>query len=84
MSDNESAIEKMVKQAAAGLSEHVDSVRIFVTYHEGDPVDPLTKTFNYGMGNFYATTGCVKEWVITQDTYAKAHAWKEQTEEDNQ
>jgi len=54
------AIEGKVHRAAAMLYEHCDSVRIFITTHEG--VEG-THAFTHGVGNFYAQKGQIDEWL---------------------
>jgi hypothetical protein len=55
----------LVEKHATELSEYFDSVRIFVTRHDGTKgTVHLTK----GRGNFYAQYGHVREWLIQMDT----------------
>jgi hypothetical protein len=70
-------LEKIVQHHAEQLIEHVDSVRIFVTYHRGD--ESATASYTFGMGNWHAVAGQVKEWVVRQDA---ATMWAERPDED--
>ncbi len=54
------------------LMEHFDSVRIFVTLHNG--AGDSTYAFDSGAGNFYAQLGQVAEWMAMQDQYQRNHA----------
>lgn len=56
---------QLVKDAADRLMEHFDSVRIFVTKHDG--TTDTTIPFTTGAGNFYAQLGQVNEWKATQN-----------------
>lgn len=60
--------EAMLDKHVAFLMEHFDSVRIFVTRNERDG---CTMVCNRGRGNFYASLGQIKEWVIMQDARAR-------------
>ncbi len=69
MSENEQ-IEALVKKHAQEISEHVESVRIFVTFHGNG----TTKGYSYGCGNFYAQRGQISEWCIRQDEIERLEA----------
>ncbi len=58
---------QMVEEAAAKLMENFDSVRIFVTKHDGGR--EATAAFDTGAGNFYAQLGQVSEWLCIQKQY---------------
>ena len=62
------------------LSEHVDSVRIFVTFPALDG-SPATGRLTDGGGNLYAQMGQVRAWLIQQDEFEKDYARKEAQEE---
>lgn len=69
-----SAGEIKVMIAIAKLAEHFDSVRVFVSLHNGGDQD--TQCYTNGAGNFYAQLGQVKEWVAIQDQHARNYAIK--------
>lgn len=75
MSPSEEAeINKLVKDSAAKLIEHFDTVQIFVTRHRGDL--ETTQSFEYGEGNFYARLGHITEWISMQDQFQRNAAIK--------
>lgn len=53
-----------VEAAASALIEHFDSVRIFVTKHDGEK--DATGSFTSGKGNFFAQQGQIAEWMLIQ------------------
>lgn len=57
-------IQLKIEHFAKEMLEHVDAVRIFVSYPGPNNV---TKSFNTGLGNYYAQYGQIREWLITQD-----------------
>lgn len=59
----------MVKRVAAQLGEHYDSVQIFATRSESGQGG--TVHAEYGVGNWYARFGQVREWLSTQEEVAK-------------
>lgn len=67
----------LVDQAVDNLMEHFDSVRIFVTKHDGPSED--TGSYTRGGGNFYAQVGQVTEWNGMQDQIGREHVKKEET-----
>lgn len=64
--------QKMVEDACAKLLENFESVRIFVTRHDGNAEN--TASFETGGGNFYAQLGQVAEWLAIQDQYQRNYA----------
>lgn len=72
--------KKVVDEAVAKLSEHFDSVRVFVTRHNGG--DGETESYETGGGNFYAQLGQITEWVSIQDQFQRNHAIKKDAEEE--
>lgn len=64
--------QKLVDDAVTKLSEHFDSVRIFVTRHSGAAEN--TASYENGSGNFYAQLGQVREWLGIQDQYQRQYA----------
>lgn len=65
-------LQTKIDAAASSLSEHFDSVRIFVTAHDGGNAE--TQSCDSGYGNLYAQLGQIREWLIFQDTYARVYA----------
>lgn len=65
-------IVRRVKDAAILLSEHVDTVQIFVTFHAESGEE--TSCYEYGQGNFYARQGQVDEWLTFQREYQRCEA----------
>lgn len=74
-------IEKKIEAFANELSGDCDSVRIFVTVptYEGDD---STGGFTYGKGNFYASWGSIREWMVTQDERVRENVRREEGGED--
>lgn len=62
-------IEKLMTQKTSELLEHVESVRIFCTFHDGSTEE--SKAIDHGGGNFYAQLGQVQEWLDIQRQYQK-------------
>lgn len=61
---------EMLRRHASMLSEHFDSVRIFVTRQMHDGTVSVTE----GAGNFQAQQGQVREWLIRQDENTRENA----------
>lgn len=57
---------EMLKQHTQQLSEHFDSVQIFVNRHMPAELDG-TRVVNYGSGNWYARYGQVRMWVTDHE-----------------
>lgn len=68
---------KMVEEAAQKLSEHFDSVQIFVTSHEMGEHDG-TMNINLGVGNWFTRYGQVSDWLIRKDEQARKYIREEQ------
>lgn len=66
------AQQKLVDECSAKLLEHFDSVRIFVSKHDGGETN--TASYEAGGGNFYAQLGQVAEWLDIQRQFQKNHA----------
>jgi hypothetical protein len=60
--DDESRLTKAIQT----LSEHFDTVQLFVTRHEPGALDGTVSACR-GTGNWYARIGYVKEWIIQHD-----------------
>ena len=58
---------KAVEDAASSLSQHFDSVRIFVTRFDGSD----TLCMGVGKGNIYAQYGQVREWMVRFDEQSR-------------
>jgi hypothetical protein len=59
---------RILRNAAARLMEHFDTVHIFATRHIGS--DEGTIAAQHGEGNWYARRGQVGEWLVKQDADA--------------
>jgi len=69
--------ERLVKQHVAALSEHFDSVQIFVSRH--DPaIQDGTVTVSWGAGNWYARAGQIREWILRQEEITRRQIQKEE------
>lgn len=58
-------ISNQVDAIAAQLSEHWDTVQIFVTKHSGG--ERATFGYRASAGSFYTRYGQIKEWIAVQD-----------------
>lgn len=74
-------IKEMVKAAVRTLSEHCDSVRIFVTKHNLDGATDTTAAIDDGGGNFHAQLGQVQEWMDIQKQYQRNWAIRKDAED---
>lgn len=77
--DDTEEITKIVQECATKIAEHVDTVQIMVTFHRGGEV--LTKSYEYGIGNFYARQGQVDEWLRIQRQYQRNYADRNDAED---
>lgn len=75
---NKDEITKIVDQKCAEIAEHVDTVQIFVTMHDGG--EKITGCYEAGIGNFYARQGQVQEWLTIQSQFQKNHAIRKDQE----
>lgn len=66
-------IKRIVSECVTRLSEHCDSVRIFVTSPSNDG-SGCTDDLSDGAGNFLAQRGQIRDWMLRQDEYVKEHA----------
>lgn len=62
----------IVAHAADALSEHFDTVQIFVQRHDGSR--DVTKTFDLGRGNIYARLRQAQDWLTLNDEHTRVHA----------
>lgn len=60
---------KRIDDALKTLSEHFDSVHIFVTRHEGSLDGSIAA--NVSSGNYYARYGQIREWVLMNEETMK-------------
>lgn len=68
-----------VRAHVTTLSEHFDSVQVFVTRHaEGDHGGTIN--INIGAGNYFTRAGQVNLWCIQQDQLARL----QQTDDHNE
>ena len=66
MSDEEQS--NLLEAAAAKLGEHFDTVQIFVTRVVDDgKLCGNTEDLSTGLGNWYARTGQVRDWLTIND-----------------
>lgn len=73
MNDSESDQDmKRIEASAHSLGEHFDTVQIFCTRHESESEESGgTINCNYGLGNWFARYGHVRDWLIRQDERSK-------------
>lgn len=64
---------KMLEKHLAELSEHFDSVHIFVTRHEQGESNG-TINANMGTGNWFTRYGQILEWQVRQDENSRITA----------
>ena len=66
--DNEQRDKKMdlIKNQARLLSQSFDSVQIFCTKFEPER-DNDTSHYAYGVGNWFARYGQVREWIVNEE-----------------
>lgn len=76
MSDH---IRTLVDQKCAEIAEHVDSVQVFVTWHDGG--EQRTHAYESGKGNFYARQAQVQEFVTIQNQYQRNWAIRKDQED---
>lgn len=74
LSESEEIDLNRIKEAAMVLGEHYDTVQIFVTRHESETEDSGgTMNANYGVGNWFARYGFVRDWCVRQDEQTRIH-----------
>lgn len=72
-------IKKLVDDHVSQIREHVDSVKVFVTFPTDDGTGE-TAGYESGSGNFYAQFGQINEWLNIQRQYQKNWAIRRDTE----
>lgn len=75
-------LREKVDTVVAQLSEHFDSVIIFMTLHNGGK--ETTQFYEAGRGNFYAQLGQVREWLTIQDQYQKNWAIRKDKDKEDE
>lgn len=74
------AEEAILRRHLAPLMEHFDSVRIFATRMDRSEGGPVVGAHSIGGGNFYASMGQVREWLIRQEHRARVEVEREDEE----
>lgn len=62
---------EIVERHVSDLMEHFDSVQIFATLPQSDPLESAFSALRCGAGNWYARYGNVCEWVEQQKERAR-------------
>lgn len=72
--DDEPEHEEMrrVREACETLNEHFDAVHIFASVHEAGQEDG-TVNVSYGLGNWFARYGQIREWLVKTDERSREH-----------
>jgi hypothetical protein len=73
---------KVLNRAIDDLSEHFDTVQVFVTKHEPAEEDG-TIEYNAGIGNIYARFGHVEMWVDEQKNANRTNYFYDESEEED-
>lgn len=63
----------LLQKHAGALSEHFDSVQIFVTRLEAN----ATRSWVHGEGNWYARYGQIVEWIQREDEHGRQEIRKD-------
>lgn len=71
---NEHTDLALVKKATDSLMEHFDTVQIFCTRHESDG----TCNVQYGLGNWFARSGQVSNWLVKNDEESRVEISRRQ------
>ncbi len=74
MSEETSRTLEKLERVLTEMSGEFDTVRIFVTRHDGSKG---TYALSRGRGNIYAQYGHVREWLLTMDAITKSQAKQE-------
>jgi len=70
---------KRLKEAAGRLGEHFDTVKIFCTKQSDDGQE--TDKYEYGIGNFFAIYGHIKNYVLATEQAFKGDLLIEEDDE---
>ena len=68
--DEKPPFDKEIDELMNKLSEHCDSVRLFISVPSGNGE---TTSFSRGAGNYLAQYGQIKEWILRQETKVIEH-----------
>jgi hypothetical protein len=69
-----SDLNDLLNEAARQLTEHFDSVRIFVTLTDQDKSGQFTRSCTTGYGNYWASLGYIEHWVNKKKEEARIEA----------
>lgn len=78
--DQQEFDDALIRRALDLVSEHFDTVRIFVTR---DSVNSIQETMAHstGRGSFYAQYGHIKMWTLRQEELEKSQARKDSSDD---
>ena len=79
MSNEEAA--KIMQKHLNFLSEHFDTVQIFITHHNSTTDEYGTMNMTVGTGNWLARYGQVKDWINRVDEVARHEKRKSMDEQ---
>jgi hypothetical protein len=79
MNDQPPTLRELVERAADSLSEHAESVHIFVTERASDGSES-SRGIDAGRGNFYAQLGQIEEFLTIQKQYQRSWAIRKDEE----
>lgn len=80
--DDDERLQRLLERCVMTLSEHFDSVRIFVTHGQREGNRPVTSGKSAGCGNIYATYGWVREWMLNQEHLTRLEVEKRNRDSD--
>jgi hypothetical protein len=79
MTNQEQVELDRIKAAALNLGEHFDTVHIFCTRHKSETEeDTGTVNASYGIGNWFARLGHIRDWIIRQDEFTRINCRKDE------
>lgn len=84
MSDQPDPDIQLIDATLRKLAEHFDTVTIFVTRQEDDPVEKAemsTMSISRGCGNWWARYGVIENWINKQKAKAALEAESEMEDE---
>jgi hypothetical protein len=76
--NTETAEIELLKLAAQNLGEHFEAVHIFASRDE--PEEGGTVRYSYGLGNWFARYGQVREWILREEENARCVSRKDYEE----
>ena len=62
-----------VRECARALGEHCDTVHIVASRHEPETENGTVHT-SFGLGNYYARVGQMREFLVKEDAISRAQA----------